>query len=393
MKLLRFCVFLLLCVLPAHAQENAPNFDDIFATGKVILVNAPSTPEPLPQITLPSSVDPCPPHSSGRLEVASPDGRYLVYGDCTFMQATELLNIRISLYDTQTEETFTIGSTPLYTSVWVMEWLDREHLVLIGEARGAIGGTSRGIMVVDTVEQKLVAIGGGPTRLPRLVPGTAIFEWIVFSFTEGNDYITYDALTDERQTLFDIPHNPLTYDETSLRAFSNRSATNLQPDLLAVAFWPGGDRSVTNIYDLTTAELLHEQETDNRYTSAYWINSSRLLLLDTDWRIPSAVLIEVDGDSVQTQTFDNIYVNHERPQVDGVLSMDHQYLLLRPNDDQVDVLDLFTMQQHTLVSNYPDNYKLVFAWTVENTLDATLFDGEGVIARWFLRLEVGNVEN
>ncbi len=393
MKLLRFCVFLLLCVLSVHAQEDIPNVDDIFAMENVILVNAPSTPDPLPQITLPSSVDPCPPHSSGRLEVVSPDRRYLVYGGCTFSQAHELLNIPISLYDVQTEETFNIGSTSLYTSVRVMEWLDREHLVLIGEARGAIGGTSRGIMIVDTLERKLVDVGGGPTRPPQLVPGTAIFEWIMFSFTEGNDYITYNVLTNERQKLFDIPHNPLIYDETSLQAFSNRSATNPHPDLMAVAFWPGGDRSVTNIYDLTTGELLHEQETDNKYTSAYWIDPPRLLLLDTDWRIPSAFIIEVGDDSVQTQTFNNIYINDDRPQVSSALSIDHQYLLLRPNDDQIDVLDLSTMQQHTLVNNYPDNYMLVFVWAVENTLSATLLNGREVINQWIFRLEVGNVEN
>lgn len=392
MKRLGFSL-LLLCALSVHAQEAEPTFDDIFAAENIMLVNAPSTPEPVSPFTLPSSVDPCPPDSSGRLEAASPDGRYLVYGGCTFAQATELLNIPISLYDTQTEETFAIGSTPPYTRVWAADWLDSQHLVLVGEAAGAIGSPSRGIMIVDTAERALLEVGGSPTRPPDLVPATTIFEWVEVSFTEGSDYMTYNALTDERQKLFDIPSHPLSLDETSLRAASNRSAENPQPNLLAVTFWPGGDRSITQIYELVTGELLHEQETNNRHLSQHWINSSRLLLLDTDWRTPSALVIEVGDGSVQTETFNSVYVNHESRQVNAALSMDQRYLLLRPNDDQVDVLDLSTMQQYRLVNHYPSNDELVFAWTGENTLSVTMLDGDDLVAQWFLRLKVGDVEN
>lgn len=391
MKLLRFHVFLLLLVLPVHAQEDAPNFDDIFVTDNIIPVNAPPTPEPLQQIILPSSVDACPPHSSGRLEAASPDGRHLVYGGCTFPQATELLNIPISLYDTQTGKTFSIGSTPLYTSVGLIEWLDSEHLVLGGEAKGAIGAASRGIIIVDTAERKLVNIGGAGVRPPHRVAGTATFEWVEFSFMDGNDYMTYDALSGEREKLFAIPENPLNLDVTSLYAVSNRSAANPEPDLIAVTFWPGGDRSITNIYNLTTGERLHEQETNNRYTEAYWVDSSRLLLLDTNWRIPSAILIEINGGHVQTQSIDNIYTNlEEPPQVSRALSMSHRYLLLRRQNGQIDVMDLASIELFPLVNESPRGYTLSLMWTTEDLLSAVLLNRDDVITQWFLKLEIGN---
>jgi len=372
---------------PSHAQDELPPFEDIFVTENVIRVEEPvQQTSDLQTVPLPESVEAC---DSGtvRFETTSLDERYVVYSGCMNPQSTNVFNIPIYLYDSQAGETQLLGNTPPYTIAAGSVWLDDEHLPLLGETRGAIGGTQRGLIIVDIADRSVVDVGSGPIRPPRRMGETPVYEWLDLSLAESNKFMAYNALTNEREVLFEVPQYPLMFDQNETRAYSNGPFMDGDPTLLALAYWPGGDHSVIHIYDLTTGESIYEYETKHADTAMYWVTDSRLFLVDTDWQAAEAMVIDV-GETVETHTIDSVYRSIESIGLFFALSPDERYLLVQPDAQSIALLDLITLEQISLVQAIPEGYSLRFVWMEDSTLYAALSDGEQQVAKWYLQPNV-----
>lgn len=388
-------VLAILTLPPLYAQDETPDlprFEDIFATDHVTLIDLPAPAEPAPYIPLPPDVEACPPgNRSERVESTSPDGRYLVYSDCD--PITIMRNIGIYLYDSETGTTESLGMTPQYEVIWPLDWLDEAHLVLRGQSGGG-DNAYRGAMVVDIAEKAVYDAGSSPIAGPDHIPGTPFFENLTMSYSEAplRAFVAYNAFTNERETLFAVPLELLNRvtELEEMYVASNRSAANLEPDYLSVAYryFPGADDMYVEIYDLETGALLHTQPTNNGFVGMNWVDETHLLLLNTDRETArdAAILVDVT-DPIQTTAISGVYLDVSGYPYDS-RSPSRRYLLMRPDEARVEVIDLLTMTRIPLVGSHPQDYALTLRWLTDHTLSATLSDQGETLIEWHLRLKV-----